>query len=695
MSKFLIQSIKAFALVGLLAVTQANAQVKHAPVAAGDFIYTLANDVQVSDKVLEFDLFLLDDDASQPFEMAAVQAGIIVNPAIYNGGTITVSIIAGTSGFSNSAQYPTSVIWTLAQNTIKLTAKPNPGSGNGSIISTVAPGTRICRLRITNTVPFAVNNQATLTFSYTSSPYQTKVSEYIAGVSTVFNSSAANTYSNAANRVLNIANWDGSASSDWNAGANWSSDFVPSAAVNVTVPSVTTMPVVNESTATPAVCNNLTINSGASLTVAGGKALTVSGTLTNNAGSAGLVVNSGGSLIENTPGVFATVNRDMPANNWHLISSPISDAVSAMFVGHYLQWHNEFDDVYTDILYNNILLSPMKGYAVWGDASGFTASYAGTLNTGNKSYNVTKLGAGWNLVGNPYPCSIDWNNVAWTKTNVNAAISMHVNNATWAQYSLGSGGTNGGSQYIAPGQGFFVQASAAGTLAVTDAAKLHSATAFFKNSAEVVNNLVRLQVSGNGYTDEALLHFMPEATAEFDGQYDAAKLYGDVAEAAQIYTLGSTPMAINVLPEASTVALGVKAGASGIYTIAATEINDLAIVTLEDTKTAVFADLKSGSYSFNFVAGENENRFVLHFGTLSVGETEIASANIYSFGKTVHVNMNAGVMGDIYIYNISGQLVASKASAQGTTQIGVPVTGNYIVKVISRNNTVVRKVSVQ
>jgi len=46
------------------------------------------NDVQTSDYTYEFDLLLLDNTPATPFELATVQAGILVNASIYNGGTI-------------------------------------------------------------------------------------------------------------------------------------------------------------------------------------------------------------------------------------------------------------------------------------------------------------------------------------------------------------------------------------------------------------------------------------------------------------------------------------------------------------------------------------------------------------------------------------------------------------------------------
>lgn len=167
-----------------------------------DFNYTIADDVQVSDRIIEFDLYLLDTNTNEPFELAAIQAGIIVNSEIYNGGTISVSIVSGSSQL-NASQQPASILWVQATNAIKLTPKSPPGVGSGTIISQTAPGTRICRIRITNSIAFTINSTANLTFNFTTSPYPTKVSQYISGSNNVLVCNSINTFSNANNLVVN------------------------------------------------------------------------------------------------------------------------------------------------------------------------------------------------------------------------------------------------------------------------------------------------------------------------------------------------------------------------------------------------------------------------------------------------------------------------------------------------------------
>ena len=478
---------------------------------------------------------------------------------------------------------------------------------------------------------------------------------------------------------------------NWSTAGNWSNG-IPTASLNAFIDGTATIDVVAET-------NDLTINAGKSVTISDTKSLKVNGTFVNSAGTAGLVVKSGGSLIESN-GVPATAERAISGSAWHLISAPVSGVTAEMFTDKYMQTHLEGLNSYTDVTDINTALTPCKGFALWGDAAGFTAQYVGPLNTGAQSYSTTyeysgidpANNGGWNLVGNPYPSAIDF--ALLTRNNVNNAFYVHISNSSWGVYAGSVVSPNVSvTQYIASGQGFFVQASAAGSLSMTNSARVQNNISFYKNS-DIVNNLIRLTVSGNGYTDEAVVRFVPEATAAFDGEYDAHKLYGDVAEAAQLYT-GSTPLAINALPETNMVPVGVHVGTSGVYTIAATEINDLQYVTLEDTKTGVFTELAKSAYSFNFVPGENEQRFILHFSALGVNELGNSFANIYSNSRIVYVDLKDNVKGDIFIYNISGQLVATVPAAQGKSKISLVNTGNYIVKVITDQSTMVKKVFVQ
>ncbi len=464
------------------------------------------------------------------------------------------------------------------------------------------------------------------------------------------------------------------ASGSWTDGTTWSGGTVPLATDNVTILHEVTLSGSGD-------CNKLDITTG-SLTINSGASLITNGAVTGN----------------------ATVKSYIDGNKWHLISSPVSGALSGTFSMKYLQSFSEADYKYSDIQLTTVELLPGQGFALWGDASGFTHDYVGPLNTGSviipglTRTNISDADkSGWNLIGNPYPSVLDWNSVA--KTNLNTAI-YRANGSDWAIYNSGVGVPNSTSnQYIAPGQGFLVQVAVGttgGSIIMDNSARVHNSATFFKKAS--VTNLARLQVSGNSYTDEAVVRFASDATSEFDGNYDAHKFFSEIPGSAQIYTLGSSPLAINaLLPETTEVPLGIRANIAGTYTIAATQLLDMPSATLEDTQTGIFTDLSAGSYSFTAGPGEKEVRFILHFNTSVTSLTDPAKslANIYSYQKTAFIDLKDQAKGNILIYNVSGQLIRTQAASKGMNEVKLPNTGIYMVKVITAKSTMVKKIWIE
>jgi C1A family cysteine protease len=489
-----------------------------------------------------------------------------------------------------------------------------------------------------------------------------------------------------------LLTWKGSVSDDWNNAANWSPVSIPQYALNVRVPNVTVKPVVKQSPSSPATCNDLTIEDGSSVTINPGKALTVNGSLTNDGGSTGLIVESGASLVTlGTVTGTATVKREINGGDWHLISVPVANAVSGMFLGKFLQSYDEASDSYLDIISETERLSVLAGYAVF-NATPFIATYSGVLNNGRvgDNNNLVHENEGWNLVGNPYPSYINWDAAGWTKTNVSDAIYFSINSSTWASY-VGGIGTNGGSAFIAPGQGFFVHVAGAGpgTLKMNNSIRTHNTTSFYKDSPD---ELLRLKLTGNGYSDESVIRFSPDATTGFDDNFDAMKLFGDVDNAAQLYSVSDIPMSINTLPETNSVKVGMRVKSSGVFTISVGESKGFGVISLEDIKTGVFTDLNKTTYTFNFESGENEERFVVHFKTLNTEENELKNTGIYSSNSTVFVDLLQNEKGNIFVYNISGQLVAKADASPGKNKINITGTGNYIVKVVTDKSLSVKTV---
>ena len=173
--------------------------------------------------------------------------------------------------------------------------------------------------------------------------------------------------------------------------------------------------------------------------------------LTNNAGASGFVLQSDAtgtaSLIHNTDNVPATVQRYISgdAEAWHFLSSPVSDQpISGSWLpsgtygngtGYDMYLWNEPNSCW---IYQLDITSPInwstvhpgsdfavgRGYLYSVQAANPTKEFVGKLNNGPLNYGLTFSGTdaslkGFNLVGNPYPSSIDWGAASgWTRTDI-------------------------------------------------------------------------------------------------------------------------------------------------------------------------------------------------------------------------------------------------------------------------------------
>jgi len=160
------------------------------PMGPPEFKLSIGNVAQTTERILEFDIYLLDSMDDLDFELASFQAGILLNSTIYSGGTISASLISGSSTL-NSAETPITIdfVNTLrtnpGQSLIRLAGRSAPGKGKGTILSETDPGNCVIHIRLTSSVPFTSNSTAELAFTSSSvlNPlYATRVARYISGV---------------------------------------------------------------------------------------------------------------------------------------------------------------------------------------------------------------------------------------------------------------------------------------------------------------------------------------------------------------------------------------------------------------------------------------------------------------------------------------------------------------------------------
>ena len=143
------------------------------------------NDTMVSSTVYEFDVYIKNTSSnttSNPFKLSQFQGGLSVSPSFRNSGTISVSVVSGSSGLSSS-QIPTPTntgtgraFWEVTDpNYIRIAPK---SLTPGTTITGTGSGTRVARFRLTNTVSFAGNPNIAWNFSSTNQAYPTKIFAY-------------------------------------------------------------------------------------------------------------------------------------------------------------------------------------------------------------------------------------------------------------------------------------------------------------------------------------------------------------------------------------------------------------------------------------------------------------------------------------------------------------------------------------
>ncbi|MEI7896925.1 MAG: hypothetical protein WCJ26_07800, partial [bacterium] len=429
---------------------------------------------------------------------------------------------------------------------------------------------------------------------------------------------------------------------------------------------------ITQADATSALANNITIENGATLTVPTNKWLTVAGTCVNNGTAANLVVASGGSLIQSTSGVQATVGRAVaawtdPSHGWHLLSSPVTgQTIPPIFTDptpanyDFYMW-GETQNLWLNqkILANGITtFQNGTGYLV-AYLTAATKQFTGPLNfsdvtglnlTKTAGYPAGDVTSGWNLMGNPFSSALTWYTGWGLSGNITATAKIW--NEPIASYTdVPAGGI------IPAEQGFMVETSTNNTaMSIPAAARVHNALPWYKSTGNPIVKLVAHNPAAQT-AQESVVTFDNQSAQGFDPNYDCRFFAG---YAPLFYSLdGAEHLSTNALPELNiltTVPFNFIKTEGSSYTIEATQLENFpSEVYLNDLKLNQSQNLVTNPvYAFTSSDGDDPARFLLTFGHMvGTGDKTLDNNNIYTYENNLYI-VNPG-KARFEVYNLTGQ----------------------------------------
>lgn len=403
----------------------------------------------------------------------------------------------------------------------------------------------------------------------------------------------------------------------------------------------------------PLTYTNVTINNSLGVEVVGD--LEVTGTLTLTTGS--LIIQSGNSLIANTKSISSgdlQSEREINGNTgWRLLTSPVASTYGDLFNNIFTQGYTGSDSatgspsiLYYDETYTgtdnqrwrqptNSTDATVAGRGlfvyVFGSIGG-EAAYSNNLpitldavgaeeegTAGEFDFGITYTSAadtGWNLIGNPFSATIDWDAGGWTKTNVDNVIYVWDNTAnSGAGAYLTWNGTAGslGSGLITPFQGFWVKANASTPVLKVPKTAKTTGGAFYKEAESSPLMVFLLEADTLGATTH--IQFDENGSINKDG-FDAYYLIPPTETYLKLYSISNDDIALSIQNHPQRFGQVIEMGLdidgyvdgeqyTGTYRLSWPRIDDIHdewSLYLVDTETGDVVDVLDNEY-YEFNAG--------------------------------------------------------------------------------------------
>ncbi len=483
--------------------------------------------------------------------------------------------------------------------------------------------------------------------------------------------------------------WDGSTDTDWSTTANWSENIVPVSGRSPIIADVTNQPVISsdDGSSGDVTLEDITINSGAELTINKEASLTLTDDFTNNSGSVYLESDSNefaSIIVQGDASGNITYKRyvnAVTANGWDLIGSPVDGLDINTFVstntsgtatlatngvqvaiGTYSNSNNDWSNYTTDgsgagnvNAAGNFDIG--KGYQM-GTVDGGTniLQFTGTIATADQLQAVINnhgngSGRRWNLVANPFPSYLMLNDDAHGSNNLLTVNNSIIDGSYLAAYGYdadGSGFTAYGqdylsntAKYVAPGQSFMIAASSSSSanLSITEAMLTTTGSDDFISGDQMNDTEIYLKLFNEDQMIETThIKFQENMTLGLDPGYDLGNYYQGAAISTRLVEddegnnfehqqLPPSAMENAVIPLVINQSAGQEFRVN-LYTATIPDPN----VYLEDVEEGTFTNLYEGDFVLTPTSDlEGVGRFFIHMSADTMSNEDVSTSLLNAY----------------------------------------------------------------
>ena len=572
--------------------------------------------------------------------------------------------------------------------------------------------------------------------------------------------------------------WNQPSKTNWSqADDDWKPSGIPTIKKCVIVRTPVELP--TNTNGSHGLARSVIVKPGGSLIIQPKSSLTIQNHIKNEAAASDVLVESDANLLQinnssvNEGNITVKRNANLQRLDYNYWGSPVKGQKFKPFSPYTkitrFYTYDPRDDSFVTVADLNSEFIEAKGYAIMSPDNYnsttqiFEGKFVGMPNNGVKQialdyseHPVTRVYGGRNMIANPYPSNIDLKKLAqknaaltdgiyyfWTtdarsfQNNVTATYGIYGNykvNQYAILNALGStpatasatSSTKLPSHIIKPGQGFIIQAKAAGNLVFDNSIRtvavkddVNRDAVFFNRignagttkktesltNEDIIGRYWLALISPVGAKSVTLVGYVADATNDFDAKYDTSIA---MSSSDNFYTMlgtkknaiqGRSPLDI----KSDRVSLGMSNFITGKYTIKLENKDGVFAngqnVYVKDNQTGIIQELKdSEGYSFETNAGVIEGRFEIVYQNESTLVTQdVVKDNgvmVYRDNNALVIKSNSNI-NQVELFDGAGVLIYKKDNISKKQHMiyNNLINGFYFLKIIDKDGVKTRKIS--